>query len=131
MKKIVVLGGGLAGLSGAFHLEEHDPLVFEREAEIGGICRSFEQDGFTFDVTGHLLHLKHDYTRGLLDELLPDAFRLHSRRAAIFSKGRTTPYPFQANTYGLPAEVVRDCLLGFVETLGRKASEPAHCSTIK
>jgi protoporphyrinogen oxidase len=28
-----------------------------------------------------------------------------------------TPYPFQANTYGLPAEVVKECIVGFVETL--------------
>src|SRR4029450_9216333 len=28
-----------------------------------------------------------------------------------------TPYPFQANTYGLPPEVVKECVVGFVETL--------------
>lgn len=126
MKRVVVIGGGLAGLSGAHHLQEHDPVVFEKEDEVGGICRSFRQDGFTFDVTGHLLHLKHDYTKDLIARLLPDAFRRHDRKAAIHSNGTVTPYPFQANTYGLPAGVVRDCLLGFIETLGREAPAPEN-----
>ena len=119
MNKVVVIGAGLAGLSGAYHLQEHAPLVFEKESSVGGICRSFQQDGFTFDVTGHLLHLKSPYTKELIQEILPDAFGQHERRSAIFSKGRTTPYPFQANTYGLPTEVVKECLMGFIESLDK------------
>ena len=126
MNRVLVLGGGLAGLSAAYHLREFEPVVFEKEHEIGGICRSFRQDGFTFDVTGHLLHLKHDYTKDLIDTLLPDAFRFHERRASIYSHERTTPYPFQANTYGLPETVVRDCLLGFIETLAGNDEEPTN-----
>jgi protoporphyrinogen oxidase len=49
--------------------------------------------------------------------LLPDAFDSHERLAAIYSKQTITPYPFQANTYGLPPEVVKECIVGFVETL--------------
>ncbi len=116
--RIVVIGGGLAGLSAAFHLRDYAPAVYEKESEVGGVCRSFHQDGFTFDVTGHLLHLKHDYTKELIANLLPDTFVPHERRAAIHSHGRTTPYPFQANTHGLPAEVVRDCIIGFIESMG-------------
>src|SRR5215469_15245418 len=117
MRKIVILGGGLAGLSAALHLQEYEPILFEKEREIGGLCRSFAQDGFTFDCTGHLLHLKNAYTRELVDRLLPDAFRPHERQAAIYSKSVTTPYPFQANTFGLPPQVVKECVLGFIETL--------------
>jgi protoporphyrinogen oxidase len=118
-KKVVVIGGGLAGLSAAFHLQEHDPVLFEKEDRVGGLCRSFRQDGFTFDCTGHLIHLKNAYTRELIDRLLPDKMQPHERLASIYSKGCVTPYPFQANTYGLPLEVVKECLIGFVETLQR------------
>jgi protoporphyrinogen oxidase len=117
MKKVVVLGGGLAGVSAAYHLLEHDPIVFERESSIGGLCRSFTQDGFTFDCTGHLIHLRTPYVKELVARLLPDVFSSHERLAAIYSKSITTPYPFQANTYGLPPEVVKECLVGFVESL--------------
>jgi len=116
-KKVVIIGGGLAGLSAAYHLIEHDPIVFEKEAAIGGLCRSFTQDGFTFDCTGHLIHLKNPYTKELVARILPDAFNAHERLAAIYSKSVTTPYPFQANTYGLPPQVVNECVIGFVESM--------------
>ncbi len=117
MKKVVIIGGGLAGLSAGYHLLEHDPVVFEKEAVVGGLCRSFTQDGFTFDCTGHLIHLKNAYTKELVARILPNAFSAHERLAAIYSNGTTTPYPFQANTYGLPPEVIKECVVGFVESL--------------
>ena len=117
MKKVVILGGGLAGLSAGHHLAEHEPAVIERESAIGGLCRSFTQDGFTFDCTGHLIHLKNAYTKELIARILPDAFHAHERLAAIYSKSTTTPYPFQANTYGLPPQVIKECVVGFVESM--------------
>ena len=117
MKKVVVIGGGLAGVSAAYHLLEHDPIIFERESSLGGLCRSFTKDGFTFDCTGHLIHLKNPYVKELVATVLPDAFNSHERLAAIYSKETMTPYPFQANTYGLPPEVVKECIVGFVDSL--------------
>ena len=124
--KIVIIGGGLAGLSAGHHLAEYDPVVFEKEGAIGGLCRSFTQDGFTFDCTGHLIHLKNAYTKELVARLLPDAFNSHERLAAIYSKSTTTPYPFQANTYGLPPEVIRDCVVGFVESMHHRNGGPKN-----
>jgi len=117
MKNTVIIGGGLAGLSAGYHLAEREPTVFEREKEIGGLCRSFTQDGFTFDCTGHLIHLRNSYTKELVAKLLPDAFHAHERLASIYSKSVTTPYPFQANTFGLPPQVVKECVMGFVESM--------------
>ena len=117
MKRIVIIGGGLAGLSAAYHLREYEPSVFEKETVVGGLCRSFTQDGFTFDCTGHLVHLRNQYTKDLVARLLPGAFNTYERLSAIYSKSTTTPYPFQANTYGLPPEVIKECLMGFVESM--------------
>ena len=126
MRKVVIIGGGLAGLSAAYHLTDSEPVVLEREQEVGGLCRSFRQDGFTFDCTGHLIHLKTPYVKDLIAQILPDAFDLHERRAAIHSKSVTTPYPFQANTHGLPPEVVKDCLIGFVESMRTDGEPPRN-----
>jgi len=117
VKNVVIIGGGLAGLSAGYHLAEESPTLFEREKVVGGLCRSFKQDGFTFDCTGHLIHLRNPYTKELVARILPDAFNAHERLASIYSKSVSTPYPFQANTYGLPPEVVKECVIGFVESM--------------
>lgn len=112
---IVILGGGLAGLSTAYHLGDIPHVVLEADAVPGGLCRSRTVDGFVFDYTGHLLHLRDPRAEKLVAELLPDAFRVVERRAAIRTRGTTLPFPFQANLHGLPAEVVAECIIGFVE----------------
>ncbi len=117
---VVILGAGLAGLSAARHLPPGGATVIEREAEVGGLARSHVEDGFTFDCTGHLLHLRDPAVQGLVERLLPEAFARHERRALIFSKGVLTAYPFQANLHGLPVDVVKECLSGFVESQLRR-----------
>ncbi|HZE89042.1 MAG TPA: FAD-dependent oxidoreductase [Verrucomicrobiae bacterium] len=117
----IVVGAGLTGLSAAHHLGG-DAIVLEREATPGGLCRSVAQDGFTFDLTGHLLHLRRPEIRELVLSLLPEEkFNRIDRRAFIRSHGVFTPYPFQVNTHGLPPRVVAECLEGFVEAV--KAGE--------
>ena len=73
---IVVLGGGLAGLSTALHLRRYAPraavVVVERESEPGGLARSRRVGPFTFDYTGHYLHLRDQETIALVETLLGD-----------------------------------------------------------
>src|SRR5688572_17559312 len=116
----VIIGAGLAGLSCARHLGR-PALVLERELEVGGTARSFQRGSFTFDVTGHWLHLRDEKIARLVHELLGDELVTVERRAAIYSHGVHTPYPFQANTYGLPAQVIADCVLGYFEARERSA----------
>ncbi len=118
---ILILGAGLTGLSTAYHLRDRPYRLVEREAEPGGLARSVDADGFVFDFTGHLLHLRDESIKALVGRLLPDGLEGHARRAFVFSKGVLTPYPFQANTYGLPVDVVRECVEGFVATLIEEA----------
>jgi len=114
---ILIVGAGLAGLSTAYHLGDHPYRVVEKEKEAGGLCRSYQMDGFTFDMTGHLLHFRQAEIRTLVEGLLVGKLEKHNRRSFIYSHRTYTEYPFQVNTYGLPPEVVRECLLGFITTL--------------
>ncbi len=132
---IVVAGAGLTGLSAAYHLQDRqDVAVFEREDRPGGLCRSTRQDGFTFDLTGHLLHLRRPEIRALVEDLIPPArFERIDRRAFIYSHGVFTAYPFQVNTHGLPPAVIAECLVGFVEAMrqGAVSSEEAEEMSFK
>jgi protoporphyrinogen oxidase len=114
---ILVIGAGLAGLSTAYHLQDRPCRVIEKDKEAGGLCRSYQRDGFTFDYTGHLLHFRQPAIQDLVERLLPGQLERHSRRSYVYSYGTYTEYPYQVNTHGLPPEVVRDCLLGFIATL--------------
>jgi len=125
----VLIGGGLTGLVAAERLAAHGTTVpvLERAAEPGGICRSIVADGFTFDMTGHLLHTREARTRAYLEEIgVWDRLVEHERRAAVVIGDRFTPYPVQINTHALAPEVRRDCLLGFVRAwaAGEPSQEP-------
>ena len=121
---IVIVGAGLAGLSAAYHLNGVPYHIFEKEKEAGGLCRSYQRDGFTFDVTGHLLHFRQPHIKELVEGLLPGRLTRHARRSFIYSHQTYTEYPFQVNTHGLPPEVVRECLLGFIATLTGPSPDP-------
>jgi protoporphyrinogen oxidase len=111
----IILGAGLAGLSAAYHMKSGYSL-FEKDDEIGGMARSVRKNGYTFDYDGHLLHFRNEYTFKLISELLNGNLAPHKRDAWIYSKGAYTRYPFQANFYGLPKAVVKDCLLGLIRS---------------
>lgn len=122
---ILIVGAGLAGLSTAYHLEGIPYRLYERESEVGGLCRSYRKDGFTFDYTGHLLHFRQPPIKALVEQLLADKLRKHDRKSFIYSHRTYTEYPFQVNIHGLPPEVVRECVMGFITTLLHPAAVSA------
>lgn len=126
---VVILGAGLAGLSCARHLVDREYRLLEREERVGGLAVTDRVGGFLFDRAGHWLHLRDERARSLVHEVLGDGLLTVDRQASVLSHGVLTPYPFQANTYGLPPQVIRDCLLGFVEAWERRrkgAVQPAN-----
>ena len=118
MARVVILGAGLTGLSAAYHLEQQgifDYKIFEKNSSAGGLLRSFSQDGFTFDFTGHLLHISNDYFKSFLNKIVSlDSFLYINRKAAIHSHNTMVPYPFQMNLHGLPPQVIYECIEGFI-----------------
>ena len=118
MARVVIIGAGLTGLSTAYHLEKlgcSDFKIFEKERTVGGLCRSVEQDGFTFDYTGHLLHSSDPYFSSLLQDIVGlESFNTINRRSYIYSHKTYTQYPFQSNLHGLQLDVITECIEGFV-----------------
>jgi len=123
----LIIGAGLTGLSCAYHLKG-EYLLVEKENEPGGIVRTrIRHNNFLCDGTGHWLHLRNENIKALAQKLLPGQLVEHERKAVIHMRNCFTPYPFQANTHGLPNEVVLDCVLGLLkarhpEDFGIKAS---------
>ncbi|MEN3112753.1 FAD-dependent oxidoreductase [Uliginosibacterium paludis] len=116
----LIIGAGPTGLSAAYHLglasqEGTDTLLIEREATVGGWCRSVQQQGFTFDHAGHIMFSNDADVQALYTLLLGDNVHWQDREAWIYSKGVHTRYPFQGSLYGLPPEVLRECVVGAIE----------------
>jgi protoporphyrinogen oxidase len=129
MAKIVIIGAGPTGLSAAYHLEKkgfYDYQLFEKESTTGGLCRSVTQDGFTFDFTGHLLHIGDPYFKKFIEEIV-GMHNLNNivRRSFIYSHNVYTRYPYQVNLFGLPQDVIVECIEGYVSR-PQSRKKPKH-----
>lgn len=113
-RRTIVVGAGPTGLSAAYHLGS-DALLIEQNSRVGGLCRSIEVNGFTFDYAGHIMFSNDPYVHELYRILLGDNVHWQDREAWIYSKDVYTRYPFQASLYGLPPAVIKECVLGAIE----------------
>jgi UDP-galactopyranose mutase len=111
---VVVIGAGPTGLSAAYHLGRNS-ILLEQADRVGGWCRSIEDNGFTFDMAGHIMFSNDPYVHEMYQLLLGDNVHWQDREAWIYSKNVFTRYPFQGALYGLPPEVIKECIVGAIE----------------
>jgi UDP-galactopyranose mutase len=112
--KTVVIGAGPTGLSAAYHLDEN-AILLEQNQQIGGWCRSINENGFTFDYAGHIMFSNDPYVHEMYNLLLGNNVHWQDREAWIYSNNVYTRYPFQGALYGLPPEVIKECIMGAIE----------------
>ncbi len=110
----IVIGAGPTGLSAAYHIGAPS-LLLEQHDRVGGWCRSIEEGGFTFDYAGHIMFSNDPYVHELYEMLVGDNVHWQMREAWIYSKDTYTRYPFQGSLYGLPPEVIQECIVGAIE----------------
>ena len=71
MSRIVVVGGGIAGLSVAYFLAKAGmkPIVLEKEKEAGGLGFCHSVNGISIDSGYHIIFKGDEYILNLLREL--------------------------------------------------------------
>lgn len=126
----VIIGAGPTGLSAAYHLGEGTVLL-EKNATVGGWCRSVQDHGFTFDHAGHIMFSNDPYVLGMYQMLLGPNLHWQDREAWVYSKQVYTRYPFQGALYGLPPEVITECIVGAVEARYGAAEQSGPSCTVK
>lgn len=123
--KILILGAGPCGLGAAYHLHKlgyHDWQLFERNSHVGGLSASFLDDnGFTWDIGGHVLFSHYDHFDRAVAEALGDAYYEHQRESWVRILQTWVPYPFQNNVRHLPAEALLECVEGLRNLNGSPA----------
>lgn len=67
-KKVVIIGGGIAGLSAGIYsaMNGFDTEVIEMSAVAGGQCTAWDRKGYRFDYCLHwLVNFKRSFSRNL------------------------------------------------------------------
>jgi len=128
--RILIVGAGPTGLGAAVRLEElgHDDyLVLEQSTNPGGLAASFLDDqGFTWDVGGHVQFSHYWYYDALLDRALGTAWLHHERESWVWIKGRFVPYPFQYNIHRLDPPDRDRVLRGIERAAAAAPTRPAN-----
>lgn len=96
-EKIVILGGGITGLTTAWELSKHSKLpilLIEKNAGAGGLAGSLHRKGRMFDFGSHRIHEQYDpEVFGIIKDLLGDELLKRPRRGQIRIQGKFLDYP--------------------------------------
>ncbi len=130
--RILILGAGPTGLGAAHRLKEigyTNWLLAEKSTEAGGLAGSVvDENGFTWDLGGHVQFSHYKYFDDLMDDLLgQDGWLHHERESWVWLRDRFVPYPFQMNIRRLPKEEMKECVAGLVRLYKNPpAKKPAN-----
>ena len=93
--RTVIIGAGPAGLTAAYELSSHglSSVVLEAGNMVGGLARTEEYKGYSFDIGGHRFFTKLSLVENLWREILPDDFITRPRLSRILYNSRFFRYP--------------------------------------
>lgn len=96
-KKVIIIGGGPAGLTAAYELNKSGirSEVFEKDDIVGGISRTVNYKGYRFDIGGHRFFTKVKVVQDMWDEVLRSDFLLRDRLSRIYYRKKFFNYPFE------------------------------------
>jgi protoporphyrinogen oxidase len=94
---IVIIGAGPAGLTAAFELSQagRRVLVLEKLQEVGGLARTENYRGFSFDIGGHRFFTKEPAVNRLWRGVLGADFLRRPRLSRIYYNRRFFYYPLR------------------------------------
>jgi protoporphyrinogen oxidase len=116
---LVIIGGGLAGISLAYFLQDSPAIshieILEKESAAGGLCRSFSDAGLVYDVGPHIFFSKDKAMLGFLLSTLGDNKARLRRSNRVICNGKWLQYPFENDLSKLAPADLEYCVSTFMD----------------
>lgn len=95
--KVIIFGGGPAGLSAAYEACRLGliPILYEKEADVGGISRTINYKGYLFDIGGHRFFSKDREICKIWEDVLGPELLVRPRLSRIYYRNRFFDYPLK------------------------------------
>lgn len=137
MKDVIIVGGGLAGLSAGWRLRHFDTMLLEAENRVGGRIRSERRGQYWLNWGGHVFAGAGSSTDALLTEVgvnaleIPGSLQAVSMNGKLIPRGQIQTYPFRlpmsmesrAAVVKAGAKVATSLLTKYVDVVRRRPGE--------
>ena len=109
--KYLILGAGISGLTFATLKRQEDYLIIEKGNKAGGLCKSFYENGYVWDVAGHFFHFHSAETKKYYIELMNGVEQKNVKKCAkVYYSEKMMDAPFQFNIHQLKTKEFIECL---------------------
>ena len=131
--KILILGGGLTGLSAGYVLTKAGlkVKVFESDSSVGGLSKTIIHNGFRFDLGGHRFFTKDRELNNFVKELMGKELISVPRKSKIYMQNKYFDYPLKPLNaiFGLGISTTIEILFDYAaERIKNLIKEPQNIS---
>ena len=114
----VIVGAGVSGLAYA-GFSKNECLLLEKDAEIGGYCKTIKWGDFVWDYSGHFFHFRDTFLEDYIcRNMVHDDIRYCEKHTQIFYRQKYIDFPFQKKIHQLDQDEFIDCLYDLFTTTG-------------
>ena len=117
MKKIeiLILGGGLSGISTSFHAGHERCLILEKNNYLLGHIASKKARGFTWDEGPHVSFTKSPYIKSIFEKAVNEEFFEFEAKISNYYKGSWIDHPAQVNLHQVSEPLRSKCVTSFLK----------------
>lgn len=123
--EVIILGAGSSGLSAGYHLKGYgfEVTLYEKEKEVGGLCRSKRYNDLIFDYGSHVSFTSDEYVKDLFAKSVNGNYEEKRVSSLDYWHGYWIEHEPQNNLHSLPKEVVKKSLIDFIHAKYEDRSE--------
>ena len=118
--KVLILGGGLSGISASFHLGHDNCLIVEKNDYLLGHIASKSNNGFTWDEGPHVSFTQNKYVQELFEQSVDYNFFEFSAVVGNYFEGNWIDHPAQVNMYQFNKKTRKECLDSYLNEIKKE-----------